>query len=756
MFCMIKQSAIGLNSRSEANPYNKEGFLPLITAPMYSVVDNTNYQVFLDNKIQVCLPRNKTIMFSDKYFSAMSLLEFKESFITNAKWHLDLNKVTKICIDTANGNMPKLHEAIKKAKEIHKERLVIMAGNVSSVEAFAALAKTGVDYIRVGVGGGCLAEDTRILMREGWCKNIKNINVGDYVINGEGNPVKVIGVKYSGLKKVVKHKHNRFYKPTFVTPEHLHWGLPTSRLENFNNGYKKFIEKKETEIGWYGLKDNEKALYFLPKKINYSLPPDFYIDISNYIYSSKTELTKTNIYSSYKTGYLFGTFLGDGNSSIIRKQSINRINSSGQVTWYFNITERNYANKVSEYIKDVFDLHTKEEILENVIKVHVYCQPLARFFREFYTEDKKKKLPEQFYCLNKEYLQGLYDGLIDSDGTWGNEKDSRDSFTNTSFHLIELLNFINNVLFENHANNEFAEARLTTFGLSSSFKWRKNKVEERREFNNFSIVKSLYIDKVEEIIDTYDIEVDCPTHSFIANNCIVHNSACNTTSNTGVGQEDLEELISECYRIKEINKKNIEYFELNKFSTEAVAYNITNVKIVADGISTYIKQCQEKYGFNDNGYAAINKLLYAGADLVMIGGLFAQCLESAGDKTSKIRHNSGENWIASGKAVFEIWNNENDELMVKYSGMSTHEEQSKYRKPELIGGTNDTGPIYNYENYRPSEGSVKWTPVRWTLGEWLNGSDNQDDPPYLMGWVNSLKSAMSYVGSTTLEKYRNG
>lgn len=26
---MIKQSAIGLNSRSEANPYNKDGFLPL-------------------------------------------------------------------------------------------------------------------------------------------------------------------------------------------------------------------------------------------------------------------------------------------------------------------------------------------------------------------------------------------------------------------------------------------------------------------------------------------------------------------------------------------------------------------------------------------------------------------------------------------------------------------------------------------------------------------------------------------------------
>lgn len=30
-----------------------------------------------------------------------------------------------------------------------------------------------------------------------------------------------------------------------------------------------------------------------------------------------------------------------------------------------------------------------------------------------------------------------------------------------------------------------------------------------------------------DIMDTYDIQVDCPTHSFIAANCIVHNSICN-------------------------------------------------------------------------------------------------------------------------------------------------------------------------------------------------------------------------------------
>ena len=77
---MIKQSAIGLNSRSEVNPFNEDGFLPLITAPMYSVVDESNYQVFLDNKIQVCLPRNDSYDIVRNVFNAMSLEKFIEIY----------------------------------------------------------------------------------------------------------------------------------------------------------------------------------------------------------------------------------------------------------------------------------------------------------------------------------------------------------------------------------------------------------------------------------------------------------------------------------------------------------------------------------------------------------------------------------------------------------------------------------------------------------------------------------------------------
>ena len=96
--------------------------------------------------------------------------------------------------------------------------------------------------------------------------------------------------------------------------------------------------------------------------------------------------------------------------------------------------------------------------------------------------------------------------------------------------------------------------------------------------------------------------------------------------------------------------------------------------------------------------------------------------------------------------------------------MSTQEEQKKYKQPirESQFGFLDLGknppeyePVgepYKYwgNKIKPSEGSIQWIPVRWSLDEWLSGSTNQDEYPYLMGWINSIKSAMSYAGKTKL------
>lgn len=386
---MIKQAELGLNSRSEANPFDEDGFLPLITAPVYSVVDDKNYEFFLKHGIRVCMPRKvcgeNTVnwMGKEAYFEAVSLDEFIADYIESDQGMVygyggEYIKTT-VLIDTASGNIPKLHNAIRKAKEIYSNKLVIMAGNVGSLEAFVELAEININYIRVGIGGS---------------------------LNG-----------------------------------------------------------------------------------------------------------------------------------------------------------------------------------------------------------------------------------------------------------------------------------------------------------------------------------------------------CNTTKNTGVGQKNLYKLLKKCY----------------KWKTKTGS----NVKIVADGISTYCKWCEDKYGFLDNGYACINKLLQV-SDMVMIGSLFAQVLESAGKKGFYHVYESGEEIKDLGivshntnpNLLLETFNK--NRLYVKYSGMSTTEAQKKYKWV----GDKDASRSWLPEDFgknpadfpelviKPSEGSTKWLPVRFLLDEWLNGSQNQDEYPYLMGWVNSIKSAMSYVSAKTLKEFK--
>ena len=151
----------------------------------------------------------------------------------------------------------------------------------------------------------------------------------------------------------------------------------------------------------------------------------------------------------------------------------------------------------------------------------------------------------------------------------------------------------------------------------------------------------------------------------------------------------------------------------------------------------------------------------------MVGKLFAQCTISAGEKSFKTKDGDFRTDIEYGtlsrKEAVELYFKRN-ELYVKYAGMSTHTEQKKYKNPVINSGgvaimdlkTGDIEILKEpdtpvYLNLKPSEGSVKWIPVRFLLKEWLEGNDNQDEYPYLMGWINSIKSAMSYTGKRTLK-----
>ena len=67
-----------ISSRSGINPFDEYGFLPLITAPMDTVINAENQQIFFDNHIIPCQPRG--IESGHKGFTSYSLAQFKEKF----------------------------------------------------------------------------------------------------------------------------------------------------------------------------------------------------------------------------------------------------------------------------------------------------------------------------------------------------------------------------------------------------------------------------------------------------------------------------------------------------------------------------------------------------------------------------------------------------------------------------------------------------------------------------------------------------
>ena len=138
-----------ITSRKQVNPFDENGNLPIFVAPMTSVLNESNYKIFADKGVIPILPRNCTETRDiAEVWHSYSLQEF-ESIIDSSK---DYNGY-HILIDVANGHMKKIYDLVKKAKE-KWPNIVIMIGNIANPAIYYNCCDAGVDYVRVGIGGG--------------------------------------------------------------------------------------------------------------------------------------------------------------------------------------------------------------------------------------------------------------------------------------------------------------------------------------------------------------------------------------------------------------------------------------------------------------------------------------------------------------------------------------------------------------------------------------------------------------------------
>lgn len=158
-----------VESRKDVNPYLNYGEryggpfkgdkLPIFVAPMESVVDETNYKVFLENGVIPVISRSamqrltldERIDLSVETFVAISLDEARVILDEWSEFKDSRNHF--ICVDVAQGGMKKLIETCKYLKEKY-QNLVIMTGNIANPDTYWLYCKAGIDFVRVSIGTG--------------------------------------------------------------------------------------------------------------------------------------------------------------------------------------------------------------------------------------------------------------------------------------------------------------------------------------------------------------------------------------------------------------------------------------------------------------------------------------------------------------------------------------------------------------------------------------------------------------------------
>jgi inosine-5'-monophosphate dehydrogenase len=507
--------------------------------------------------------------------------------------------VDVLVLDIAHGHSRNGLDMTQRIKARWNVDLVV--GNVATAEGAEALADAGADAVKCGVGPGCFSAGTRVLMADATYKNIENVRSGDRVVNMYGEPVTVVKAWCTGVREVMAVRHVASPRETVVTPDHNYYVgdlSTTNELVVTGHGYAKVLERPTkrgtSKLGWKRVGDVERAVYLAPRRIAFELPDGFSIDLCDFAVRKEKQLRRyrTTIYDTYELGYVFGTFLGDGDAQIARSRN----SEQGRVTWNFGPREQEVAEKLVQCLRAVSGVGTTVSE-KRTLRIHFFSLQWARLLAQFGKRDEKH-LPSRYLSGNPLYLQGLFDGLMDSDGHI--DGGGRRCFRNTSRRLVELFNVLCFMLYGSFPNcTEEAPSAGGLVGTSddrcrSSFRSRLNATHEKRHLDDFQVVKPLGQRRLGLSVPVYDIEVDCPSHSFIADNAVVHNSICTTRVVAGVGVPQVT-AIYDCASVCE-------------------RYGIP---LIGDG------------GLTSSGDVA--KAIAAGAHVVMVGSLLAGTDESPGD-----------------------------------------------------------------------------------------------------------------------------
>jgi IMP dehydrogenase/GMP reductase len=446
-------------------------------------------------------------------------------------------------------------------------------------------------------------------MADGTYRKIENIQEGDYVINMDGKPVKVKAKMDKGERNIVTVSSGKL-AGTKITPDHKILTLDVNTVKT----------------NWIEISNvTGSHLLVTPNNIQWNLQDAFIIDIRTLdktIALIADNMKSDFIRSDFNIGFIFGQYL------------------SGQ---YQILSDIN--------IRKLFT-----PILTEKYKSDHYIARCKLIFDKIFSRFLDGKLPPEFKCTDKNYINGMINGmnLMDDNNI---DIDGQLICTSSNNNVLDVFEWC-------------------CLSLNKAYiKFNNNLIIVMKDNVKTTNYIHYPLGEIKDIGDTckvWDIEVDCPTHSFIAEGIVVHNSVCTTRKQTGVGYPQLSAII-EC---------------------ADAAHGLSGC-IISDGGCTVPGDIAKAFG--------------AGADFVMLGGMFSGHDESGGATINEIDTDGNE---------VPKWK--------EFYGMSSKKAMDKYS-----GGVAD---------YRSSEGKAVRVPYKGSINDTV------------LDILGGLRSACTYIGALKLKE----
>lgn len=363
-------------------------------------------------------------------------------------------------------------------------------------------------------GSPCFTGDTLVLTKYGY-KQIKDITIGDYVLDHTNSYNEVINFFNQGKKKIWEIKP--MCSDIIKTTEN-HKFLTRTRYRIWNND-KRTYDRKFYEPKWKECKDLTKDDY-----VGYAINQNSIIPTYEGVYYTRgdTQYKICNLdMNDKRLWYLCGRYLGDG-------WLTNRKERNNNLSLVKICCGKHKDGQIEKEVGDLFHFTKTEE--RTVLKYHFSNKELALFLERFGRGAKNKKIPSFVYDLPVDYIAELLRGYWDSDGyvtdngLYKATSISRELIYGIGHLIAKVYHRPFSIYYTKRKPECVIENRTVHQNDTYNITFKKDNCKQDKAFYEdgylwFPIKSIKETDRYENV---YDIEV-ANTHSLTANGAIAHN-----------------------------------------------------------------------------------------------------------------------------------------------------------------------------------------------------------------------------------------